>query len=171
MRGGFTLTELMVVLLVMGIVAGAVTLSLAGPKRRAELDDVVGEVVQFDLLARQYAARHGRAVQLVFDMDAGRVLRTEKGAVRERRPAVYVPPEGYRLGELRLAGKRLAGGRAALWCSVRGYTATYAVRVDGPSGRRWVLFAGLTGEASVFEDEKELEQTLSLLSGSRPDAD
>jgi prepilin-type N-terminal cleavage/methylation domain-containing protein len=167
----FTLIEVMVVLLVVSIAAGAVTLCLAGPKRRAELDDVVGGVVQFDLLARQYALRHGKAVQLVFDLDGGKLLRVPGPKAREAEFPQYALPGGCRLAALVLAERKVTRGRAAIWCSDRGLTPTYAVRIDARVGRRWVVLAGLTGQATEFGDDTEIEQAIALLAGDRADAD
>ena len=171
MRGGFTLIEVMVALLVVSLVAGAAVLSLASPKRRAELDDVVGGVVQFDLLTRQYALRHGRATQLVFDLDAGTIRRLSGPGGRQERGSAHVVQNGFRLGGLTLAEGNIVRGRTAIWCSERGLTPTYALRIEGPAGRRWVLFTGLTGQSTVLDDEKAMQQTMSLLSGKGADAD
>jgi len=171
MRSAFTLVELMVVLLVMSIVAGALTLSLTSPSKRADMDDVVAGIVQFDLLARQHALRHGQARQLVFDLDAHKIGELSEEDRDDSPARIFALPEGYRLATLTLASGSINSGRTAVWCSDRGYTPTYALRVEGPAGRRWVLFAGLTGEVIQTEDEKEIEQSMALLSAEGADAD
>ncbi len=175
MARAFTLIELTVVLLVMSIVAAAVTLSVAGPKRLADADDAVAAAAQLDLLARRYAVRHGRAVQLVFDLDAGRLswrpaARGDDGDEPPPGGACRMP-EGYRLGRLVLPGKTIQAGQTAIWCSDRGATPSYAVRVDGFGESRWLLLAGMSGQASEIEDEKEIIETFALLAGGRHDLD
>jgi len=170
MRSAFTVIELMVVLLVVSIVTGAVTLSLGSARWRAEMDDVVGEVAQFDLLARQCALRHGQSRQLVFDLDADRLARVSLDAQEEAAIVAYALPRGFRLAELVLADGGIATGQATVRCSNRGYTPSYALCLEGPTGRQWVLFAGLTGQM-IQADEERIREIVALLSGQGPHAD
>ncbi len=171
MKDGFTLIEVMAALLILAIVAGAVALSVAGPRRSAETEDVLGELIHADRLARHTARRHGRAVELVFDLAAGRVERRWIDGPDEESYR-YELPKGFRFGELILADRRIASSSASVVCSRAGRTPTYALRIDAPGGRRrWVLFAGLSGEATEIADERQLEEILGLLTRARPDAD
>lgn len=171
MKSGFTLIEIMATLLILAIAAGAAALSLAGPRRGAETEDVLGELIHADRLARHAARRHGRAVELLFDLAAGRVERRWIDEPDEQSYR-YELPEGFRVGGLILADRRIASSSASVVCSRAGRTATYALRIEGPGGRRrWVLFAGLTGEVTEIADERQLEEILGLLVGAGPDAD
>lgn len=168
---GFTLLEMTAVLMVMALVAAAVTLSLAATQRRAGAADAVEELIRFDLLARHYARHQGRPVRLAVDLRANRLLRAEDGQDGQDKETACPLGASFTLGEVVVAGKHIDQGRTALWVSDRGYSPTYALRLDGPSLRRWILFAGPTGQASVFDDEKEFLQTLDLVWPARRDAD
>lgn len=171
MRRGFTLIEVMIVVLLAGIVAGAVSLSLAGPRRRAGMEDAVDGLAHFDRLTREYARRHGGSVRLVFDLDEGIVLRLVADDAGEGQSPRYVLPACFQIRRLVLAGRTITGGRTALWCSDLGYTPTYAVCIEGPAAeRRWVLLAGLTGQVCELDDEEQVRQVMAALPGRRADA-
>jgi len=168
---GFTLLEMTAVLMVMALVAAAVTLSLAATQRRASAADAVEDLVRFDQLARCFARRQGRPVRLAVDLRANRLLRADAAGGQEGHETACPLGASFTLGEAVLAGRRIAEGRTALWVSDRGYSPTYALRLDGPSLRRWILFAGPTGQVSVLDDEKEFRETLDLVWPARRDAD
>ena len=48
--------------------------------------------------------------------------------------------------------------------SARGQTPSYAVLLAGPAGERWVAVAGLTGQAMVLSDERDVQDILSAAS-------
>ncbi len=170
MRTAFTLTEMAVALLVGAIVAAGVTLSLTGPQALGRTEDALSAVAQFDRVARQQALRLGRPLQLVFDLDDGS-LRCRTGTEPDAPARTCRLDHRCRLGAVRLAGRTLSAGQTALWCSERGLTHTYAVAVDTPRGRRWLLLAGLSGQVVEMSDEQQVARTLSLLAPGRNDPD
>ena len=171
--GGFTLVELTAVLLVVSVVAGVVTWSLAVPRQQAAMEDAIGRIIQIDGTARQHALRQGQAVQIVFDLGNRRITsgpRGQDGQPQDRPTQSAVLPEGLAIGQVLLANGRVTGGSAAIWCSDRGHTATYALRLDGPGGPRWLLIAGLTGQVWTSNNEEQVTETMAALA-KRPDAD
>jgi hypothetical protein len=70
-------------------------------------------------------------------------------------------PDGVRVERVVTPADDAAGGDVDLRVSARGYSPSYAVLLAGPGGRRqWVLFAGLTGEAGVANDDREVLETI-----------
>lgn len=166
---GFTLIELTAVLLILGVAAAAVTLRMQGPMCNARMKDVIDEIGAFDQLTRTYAREHDRPVRLVVNLSAGRLSRQDEGEAEELGTALELP-EGYRIARLRVRGEDLWSGRVSVRCSEWGLTPTYAMRIDGPSGKsRWVVIAGLTGELVRAEDEDELRDIIET-TGIRIDA-
>jgi prepilin-type N-terminal cleavage/methylation domain-containing protein len=167
MAKAFTLIEVMVVVLLLALAAATVTLRLAGPKQRADFEDAADSLRQWDFLTRQFARTQGRAIQIVLDLDDGKVSRL-CGGDREESAALALP-EPCRLEKVLVRGLEITHGRAAICCSANGFTPTYAVQLAGRGRKRALLFAGLTGQAVEVEDERELQEAISLLEGGRPD--
>ena len=158
-RRGFSLIEVAVVILILGIMAGAVTLRLAGPLGRANLGTIMAEAASLDHLARTAAREQGRPVRLVIDLGEPALCAAgEDGA--DLGPA-YRLPSGYRLARLYLGNQTFNSGQTAVQCSRLGHTATYGLEVEAPSGqRRWLLVVGLTGQTVECENEAELRGIL-----------
>src|SRR3954452_3963128 len=76
-KGGFTLIETMVAVIVMGVSTGMVVLSFAGPVNRARLVEAVEQVTYMDASARQLARRTGRAIEIRIDLNEGVLERRE----------------------------------------------------------------------------------------------
>ena len=167
-RSGFSLVELTMVLLILGLVSAAVALNVRAPAAQVGMKACVDDVVAFDRLTRTMACELDRPLRLVVDLGAGQLRRTdERGGAEEGR--ILTIPSGYRLTDLRLAGRSVPGG-AALNCSARGLMPTYAVLVEGPGGvKQWVLLAGLTGQEWKPKDEREVQDILRTIE-AWPDA-
>lgn len=145
-RAGFTLVELMVVLLVTAILAGGVWLSLAGPERAARMDDAIGQIEHYDGQARTWARQSGRALRLVADVGLNRVECVNADGHPEQR-ALELPPS-VRLTKVMLADGSAAGGQVSISCTGLGVTPTYAMGLEEAAGQRaGVLVMGLTGQA------------------------
>ena len=165
----FTLIEILLVVLIMGIGAAAVSLSLGSSLQRRQVQDVTTGVRQFDQTSRHYARTFGQRIQLVFDLDGGRILRQQGDASAAKLSGEYVLPQGYRLAGLLVDGRQCHDGRAAIHCSDRGCSPSYAVGISDGKSTRWVLFAGLSGAAVERDDEKDVQQTLAALLPLRHD--
>jgi prepilin-type N-terminal cleavage/methylation domain-containing protein len=162
-RRAFSLVELTVVLVILAVVAGAVAVSVRGPIRRVGIERAADELVAFDRLTRVYARQNDRPLRLVVDLAAGELRRTsEDGRDVLGEPLRFAP--GYRPARLRLAGEDVSSGLVTLSCTPPGFTPTYAVLLEGPGGRRrWVFFAGLTGQVVGAGNDEEVEQAIALL--------
>lgn len=162
-RRGFSLIEIVLVLLVLALVAGAVTLRvrpiLARMDARACLDEMAG----FDRLSRAFAREQGRPVLLLFDLAEGRVRRTSEDGREALGQALDLGP-GWRLAEIRLVGRSYRSGRVSVSISGRGLGPTYAVALEGAGGeRRRFLVAGLTGQVMEAETDKEVDDAFRAL--------
>ncbi len=162
----FTLVELAAVILILGIVAGAVALRLNDPLRRAGIEGVLTEFEGFNHLARTAAREQDRPLRMVFDLDAGAVRRTDE---RGRSAGTEIAlPDGYHLARLVVAGKESYSGRVSVTCSRQGLTPTYAIQVEAPGKvRTWLLVAGLSGQAMRTSDEDAIRETFEAIQGGR----
>jgi prepilin-type N-terminal cleavage/methylation domain-containing protein len=172
-RRGFTLVEVAAVAVLMALLAGGVALTFAGPVQRMRAGEALDRVRTFDAAARLAARRSGRAADLTFDLRAGTLARAD-GPAAGRREVTYQAtlPGGYRIDRLRATGGQAGGGPidassglVTLYCSPDGLARTYALRVVGPGLDQWVVFAGLTGQVTLVEDERAVD---AILDSARP---
>lgn len=162
MARAFSLIEMMVVVLILGILAAAVSLSLAAPRRKARWEDLRGRIGEVDAAARQYAVRHGKSVQLVFDLSGQQLLATTGSEIKDVASGCPMP-DGFRLAEVRLADARIDRNSCAIFCSDRGYSPTYGLVLEGDVGRKWLIVAGLSGQVSELKDEQTADKVFSAL--------
>ena len=158
-RAAFTLVEMTVVVVLLGLTTAAVVVSFARPIERARAQDALDRVRSLDEAARVQAKRSGRAVQIVFDLSHGTLGRRD--ATGESVFEASLPDE-FEIDRFRsAAGDDVSSGEAVAACSPLGLTRSYAVRLVGPADvQRWVLFAGLTGEMVVVRDEAMVNSIL-----------
>ena len=102
----FTLIELMAVIVLLGLLAGAAAWSLAGGARRAGAADTVERIGRADQAARLAARRTPGRSALRIDLDdqtLTRVTADDRGrTIEESHP--ITPPAGFRIDGLLIAG-------------------------------------------------------------------
>jgi prepilin-type N-terminal cleavage/methylation domain-containing protein len=146
----FTLIELMVAIAILALLTAAAVLSFARPLREAQFRDAIEMIRSVDTDARTDARHFDRRVKLVFDLDRGMVERRDPAdAVISR---VILP---FRIDEIRIAGERNFRD-AAISISPLGLSRTYALRIVTHEHAQWLVFAGLSGQMTDLNDEREL---------------
>jgi len=194
-RGGFTLIEVMIVVALLGLLAGATAFSMADSVGRASRAEVIGKLRHTDSMARAAASRLGEPCVLEFDLaeqSLRRISSDGKGSERLAGHVLHVQ-ELYRIDRVVMPlsaapnQERLGGGsvfanvdhgKARVFVSASGRSVSYAVRLmtkneatDGSREEAWVLFSGLTGQMTRMKNEEEVEQLFTALASGRPDAD
>jgi prepilin-type N-terminal cleavage/methylation domain-containing protein len=168
-RRAFSLVELALVLVILALAAGTVAVGVRGTLARVTLADCLDEIEVFDRTTRRLATEQGEALRLVVDLARGRLRRTGADG-REERGVAYRLPDGWRIAEVRLVGRRVTTGTVAVSVSARGLGPTYALRLGGAEGRGcWIAVAGLTGQTWEPEDEDAVQQVFETI-GRRGDA-
>ena len=74
-RRAFTLVETLAALIILGLLAGAVTWSFRAPLQRARMAEAIEQVKYLDASSRAFARRFGRNVEVVYDASEGLVRR------------------------------------------------------------------------------------------------
>ncbi len=164
---GFTLLETVAVLLIVALLAGAVMLSPSQWFQSARLKDAADRVVFMDRVARQHAQRSGQAVDLVFDIEHGKLYRRqsqggESGREKGHRLSM---PSGFEMEKIIVHNRQNEWGQANVPFSKQGHTPSYAVRITGPNDQAtWLVVAGLTGQVLEFDSQDEVEDVFEQLS-------
>ena len=157
---GFSLIELMMVLLILSVVLAAVTLRIQGPLHQSRMWNVVGQVSYFDRLSRRYAVEQDEPLRMVIDLDENRLYRMD-GEDEKQLGSAVVLPTGFALSKVKTREEERTEGVVEVRVSRSGLSSSYAVRVSGPNERsRWLLFSGLTGEMLELEDESAVRDIL-----------
>jgi prepilin-type N-terminal cleavage/methylation domain-containing protein len=150
----FTLIEMIVVIVLIGLLSAAVVMSFARPVQKVRARDAVEMVRALDESMRAQARRSGQTAQIVIDLSA-RTLARRDGAGNVVFEAAL--PTGIEIDRFRNADEDLSSAHAVVSCSPLGLTRTYAVHLSGPGLDQWLLFAGLSGDAMVIKDEATLD--------------
>lgn len=179
-RRAFTLIELMAVVALLGLLAGATAWSMTGELRRATVEDAIGELRYLDQTARLTGRRFGTAYTLTYDLDAQRVRRIiAPGTPGEQFAGAYGLPagvavdrlivadlvEGRRAGELGTRRRTIDAGEATIAFGSDARGMSYAVRVRDETGSRWLVFSGLSGQMTRIADDQAVDNLFASLGG------
>ena len=143
-RIGFTLVELLAVVVLMSLLAATATVMVRLPLAKAKREHSIAQLRVLDSIARDRAQR-GEQVRLELD--------TSQGIARliDHRHRELVTPVVMASGQDTVvvvgAGERLDSRRHILYDKF-GTSGTYAVRVGRPQGTDdWLLVLGMTGQS------------------------
>jgi prepilin-type N-terminal cleavage/methylation domain-containing protein len=166
-RAGFSLLEVLAVIVVLALLASVVAVSLASRWRQVRMQDLVERMITFDRQGRQMAVRFNQPMVLRFDLYEGTIRRLEAESGREMEVSPLRLGGGWRLREVRIGTHRQEYGTVEVTVSSRGYSASHALLLTGPQDeRQWLLFPGLGGKAMTVDDEDQIEAIFEWLAGS-----
>ena len=180
-RRAFTLIELMAVVVLIGLLAGAATWSMVWQASQATRTDVISRIAHADRMARLAAERSGRPCELVIDLDRqtlGRRMLREDGSV-ERAAEVQLPRE-FRIervirsdpaGAKQRSAQRFERGQVTVGYGPGGRSRSFAVMLKDKQQTDWLVWAGLSGQVIQTHDDKEADNIFELLGGGGSDAD
>jgi len=180
-QNGFTLIEILAVLLLLGILSAVVVVSLSGTRRRAQSEDVAQELAFFDRLTRQDARRSMRPSMVIFDLDRQEIQRVD-AQTQEPRGQVLRLAGGSGSGALRIeqilwGAQHVSAGQVSLPYSDQGISPSYALLLSGPStagggaaggGQMWVCFAGMTGQSRILRDAGAVNSLFGAIRDAAP---
>jgi prepilin-type N-terminal cleavage/methylation domain-containing protein len=180
-RGAFTLIEVMAVVALLALAAGAVTWSFADEVRRSSKTTALNQIMRADCMARLAGQRLGRPCVLRFDLARQRVFRVVKGEEYAEDSHAVRLSSGCRVDRVTVADESAGDATATrvasadsgvvdVAYSTSGRSVTYAVRLTRKDWSGWLVFAGLTGQVTLIEHEDEIQNLFSLLASGRVDA-
>ena len=149
-RRGFTLVEIAAVVVIVGLLASAATVSVVRMSRTVSLEESLRSIIDFDMAARLLSERDGESVSLKIDSRRRVIVRTS--AAGERR--LTLP------GEIELRPARMSPNTVTLR---DGIGETYAVHVRADEGEATLLFAGVGGQVTRLEQEADVDAIFAHL--------
>ena len=187
----FTLIEVMAVVVILGLLATATVFSLADEVQTTGRSDVIDRLVHEDQLARLADRRTGDACVLEFDLDRQRLRRVDNLAGEPRPAHAWKLPDACRIAQVLRSGDAstdpaspapasVENGAAEVTFGYGGYAETYALRLECKTAPQsggqpdeqtvWLVFAGLTGQKMLLQNEDDVRKLLAALAAPRPDA-
>ena len=161
---GFTLVEVIAVLVLIALAAGTVAVSVRGHVAGAQLEMFLDRLETLDAQARNAAKRHSQSVALTFDMGNGQVSQAGGDAVEKR---TFAAPGSVAIAKVRTNYQQSTDGTLQINVSPLGQTDTYALRLQAASGRSaWLVVLGVSGQCLRFDEERDVEEIFSLQSGT-----
>jgi prepilin-type N-terminal cleavage/methylation domain-containing protein len=163
-RRGFTLIEIMAVMVILALLSAAAAWSFSRPLARARASEAIELVTSFDASSRLAARRFGRSVDMQFDLADG-TLRRREGEQVAYRSAL---PQGFSIEQVRTGEGVRDAGEVTIECSRLALSPSYAVKLVGPGGvERWLVVAGLSGQVTAARDEADVDAMLNLAAARR----
>ena len=161
-RRGFTLFELVAVLVVLAILAGAVAVSVRGHISNARLEAFLDRLETFDGRARGEARRRSELTVLSFDANTKLVSQisdqNSSGAARS-----FAVPGGLEIVAVKTVSDQASQGVLRIGVSPLGQTDTYALQLRASSGRElWLVVLGGSGQCLRFDKDNDVEDLFSL---------
>lgn len=138
---GFSLIELIIVLVLMAVAAAMATFSLRGVRSRQKLARGVEIVQQFDAALRRSALVNRRGAR-------GEVNRSGGQMTIEALNQTYKLPDPLKMQEFRIGG---SGREVTVFGD--GSSPTYAVKLSTGNASRWVLLIGGSGQLVSDADD------------------
>ena len=154
----FSLVELMAIMVIMGLLASMITISVHGRNHRLNTQEMISHFNQVETLAREHALSHRAAAQMLID------------PVRNEYTVFDNNPEnmgGQISGildvmKVRVGNSRETFSQVSIPISSRGQTPTYALAIGNTQEKvLWILVIGLSGEIVQTFDESLVEAAFS----------
>lgn len=164
-RSGFTLVELMAVMVVLGLLASVTVWSVRSQVATARNQLAVDQLTLADRQLRDHARRVARPVDLIVDLDTGRLYRAPAGTTS---PAQWAPLEdSLPLDSLLVNGQKFTSRQVAVRFRGDGTSPSYAIRLKAVATGQskanegeWIVFVGRTGQRVIVTEERSLENLL-----------
>lgn len=167
-RRGFSMVELIVVLLLLGLMAAAITLRLQSPLYLARIKEFKEDMTAYDRLTRKSCLEQNRAARLWIDLTAGRIERRSIDGTVEYGTSLQLPRD-LKIVTLRIGRQDVIAGRFIIPFSRWGLSPTYGLCVEASEGdRHWLVLSGLTGQPVEPQEDVDVRD-IFLSKPSPPD--
>lgn len=168
MRRGFTLVEMLVVVTVIGLIAATAALRLSSAAHRARLQHAIQRIETVDNRLRTRATDRGETTHLEFDLGTSQIrLEFANGA-----DATSIDLGDVKISRFVAPTRETSSGRIKLGYSSHGTSESFAIELSrGNDEPTWLLFAGLTGQMTRMEEERDVQEVFRILRAGGVDAD
>ncbi len=132
---GYTLVEVLAVVMLMGLVLAALVPNLLGASDRARMDRLIAELIDFDVRARLLATQDGGCL-IEHEPGKNTVVLRDPSSDRSKTLVIAAPPP---------VGIEFQGETQRVVFDWLGESSSYAYRITTPSTRTLLAFNGRSG--------------------------
>ena len=162
-RAAFTLVEVVAVVVVMAILAGAMIVSLGDRMSRVRMSGLLDRLESLDRQSRTLAWQQKVPMLLAFDRDQHHVERSSLDNRPTNRRRIHLP-KGFGIASVRVSTNASLANPIRLTISPQGQSPTYAIEVSsGKKDSEWLVFGGVTGQAVRGYNETEVTELFRQL--------
>ena len=165
-RNGYSLIEVLLVLSLIGLAAASVSIRWSSIYRNARFESNVARVIDIDMKARRHAASRNQMCRLIYDLDA-QFIRSSRWVESAEKLQTARLMGTTRIAEVRIPKLQSDSSTITLDISGNGAAATYAVRLMQQGNSRWIVFAGRTGQAEVYDEASEFDKAFAAIESQR----
>ncbi len=161
-RQAFTLIELMVVIVILGLLTSLASLSLGGVMDRYQLSRAAETIEACDTRARRSARLSREAFDAVIRRSKRDLIVKAPLASPSQALANYRLPRNVEIDEVKLRRKAVTGRDVTINFSDQGRSESYAVELRRGKMTRWLVVLGISGQVVPVNSEEEADALLSL---------
>ncbi|MCG8648616.1 MAG: prepilin-type N-terminal cleavage/methylation domain-containing protein [Pirellulales bacterium] len=156
---GFTLIELMVVIVLLGLLAASAAMMVRLPLEQARLQQSISQLRVLDALARE-RAKQGATIQLLLDLQENSARLVDHRG-QEVAPAMRLMGGNQFIGLLGLEKR----SETLRWIAYDrfGTSSSFAVRIGSGAEQereQWLLILGMTGQSYLTDDRVLIDEII-----------
>jgi len=160
---GFTLVEMLAVLILMALLSTLAVVSLTGVRSAADMKTVCAQIEQFDRMSRDRAVRRNLPLRVEVDIADGSWSRWNVRTQEQIGTAVRLAGKGVIDGVLIAGQQQMWTDRANIAYTSEGNSPTYAVRLKAKGQETWLLFAGLSGQVAAMRTPEQVRTLFDVI--------
>jgi prepilin-type N-terminal cleavage/methylation domain-containing protein len=162
LRCGFTLIEVMIVMLIMAIIAGLAVISVQGHIDQARWTRSFEQIEELDRTARISARRDASPYQITFDRSKRSVeLRAIGVNASAKSVGAFKLPAQFKFDSFRKNKQTSSSESFVVEIAGNGQSPSYAVAIAAPSGPpQWLVTLGFSGQQIRMEEAKDVASML-----------
>lgn len=157
-RYGFTLIELVLVLVILSIMMGVAIWSLRGHFDSAKIAQAFDVLEQADQYARSIALRENRVYRMIFRDKTSTIEVLPESGSGARRSRTWKLPNGIGLARFRGPRGFSGSGRNEVSIAATGVSPTYAIQLRrGSEPGPWLVALGLSAYRARLDSKAEID--------------
>jgi len=158
-RIGFTLLELVIVMIILGLLSTIAVTSLSGTLDNYKLTQATEVIQRFDAYARRQAANRRQPVHITVQRLRNQL---QVGASTDRERRLFRLPSGVSIGETLFRRKTIASGNFEIRFDQDGGSPSYAMELTRGKRSQWIVVLGGSGQILQMNQRGEVNEILSL---------
>ena len=162
-RPGFTLIEVIAVVVILGMLVGIATMNLPGHVNRAKLIQAVGLLEEADRFARTIARKEHMPLEMTLNRKS-RTIRVRSIDASASKPIsrLWKFPSGITVNGIRDSQGSNASNEKQIVISANGTSTVYAIGLAGTNRKAsWLVTLGFSGQQIRMENEADVVAMLA----------